>query len=158
MSRRELEELNLCCPFTLVVVACLEVALRVIKVVRRESFEPLSVYIYGKLTAFVADFIGETLATGYVVDIRPLLGASAALLDAHVQVALRVIIELRNRLGRDGVVNVDLADADLTAVFGHFDIGGEAVDRARGVEAARVRLAQLGPAVLAVWGSNAASR
>lgn len=140
----------------LVIVASLEVGGGAVEVKGRQSLERLAIDADRELALLVADLIGEALADGDVVDVEALLTAGTALLDAHLECSLGVVVELCHGLCGDGIVNVDLADASFAPVLCNLEIAKETVLVAFGAPFGGVALTQLRAAVLAVGSCDAA--
>lgn len=150
MSDLDIVEVDFRRALSLVVVAGLEVALGCIKIIGVQLLEVLSVDADGQHVVLVSDLVCESLAGGDVVDIGPLLRAGSAGLDSHFELSILSVVELRDGLGRDGVVDVNLTDADGTSVLSHNKVGREAVDGVVGAPFRWVVLAKLGAAVITV--------
>lgn len=133
MAGLDLVELNSGRHVMLVVVASLEVALGSIQVVGAESLERTAVNADGQLVALVANFVRESLTLGHIADGGALLAASAASIDAHGQSTRGVVVQLSNRLAGDGIINVDLTNANLAVVLRNLEVTDETVRLALGI-------------------------
>lgn len=151
----QLVEVHLARVVALVVVSSLEVALGAVELVRVEVLGALVVDVDGQLVVLVAYLVGEARVGANLANGSALLRAvvSRAQLDAQVELALGVEVELSDGLVGDAVIDVDLTDADLAFVLGDLNLGEQAVG-AR-VRVPRAVLAQLAAAVLAVGGRDA---
>lgn len=155
MGDAELREVDFRGLGSLVVVTGLEVALGVVELVCVELLEVATVDADGELALLVADLVGELGVGTDLAGRLTLLGAvvGSTLLDAQVEVAGVAQVELSNRLVGDGVVDVDLANADLALVLGDLNLSKETVGAGAG--APRAVLTKLAAAVLAVLGGDA---
>lgn len=141
----------------LVVVARLEVALGAVELVSVQLLKALAIDADGQHILLVANLVREAVSLGDVVDVHELLLAVVlgAQLHAHLEVTLRVVVELGDGLVRNAAVDVDLTDADVAVVLGNLEVAKEAVLVGVGVPALRLVLAQLAAAVQAVLGAHA---
>lgn len=155
MSHDNAEKVGVGRSFALVVVASLEVAVRSVEVESVQLLVGAIIDADGKLVLLVTNFVMEPLTLGDLGENTGSgLAASAALLNTDSKLALGVIVKLHDRLGGDGVIDVDLTHDDLIVILVDDEISVEAVARIEGAPFAGVGLPQLGAAVLAVGSGN----
>lgn len=155
MRNPDLVEVELGLALALVVVTSLEVAVGAVQLKGIECLERLAVDADRQNVLLVANLVGETLALGDVVNLGSLLAAGTALLNTHAEATVGCVVKLGDGLVRDGVVDVNLSNTNLTVVLDSLDVAKEPVDRTEGAPFGRAVFAKLGAAVLAVGRGDA---
>lgn len=149
-------EMNLGCAASLVIVTSLEVTKRRVELVSIKLLKGSSVDGNTQFTLFVTNLIGPTRRRVNLADRSTLLLAvvARAQLHAKVELALGVDVQLGNWLMRDTIVNMHLANTNLSSVLDNLEVTKQAVDVLLGVPAARAVFAELATAMLAVGSAD----
>lgn len=156
MGDTNVVEVNFSNTRLLVVVSGFEVAGGCVEVVGSEGLEWALVDGYGEDVLLIAYLVVPALGWVDLANRLTLLVTvvGGTQLDTEVQFTLGVNVQLGNGLVRLGVgcglIDVNLANADLTIVLGDAKITEETVDRAPGVPGVRAVLTEFAAAVITV--------
>src|SRR6266700_245454 len=153
------KEVDVRCYGMLAVVPSLKITLGRIE---RKSAEGLEATIDGELqhVGVVLDLIGKLRANRDVSEKRAdFIAPRACLFDADMDVAIGVVEEFADGLGRNAVVDVDLTNDSLIACIGNFYGCLKAIEcvvrtPTGGLTVAGIYLAEFGAAVRRVWRSD----